>query len=402
MIDYRYVIVGGGVAAGHAARAFVEAGLEKGELAIVSSESVAPYDRPPLSKSYLLGKKTENDIVINTPSFYDDHHICLHLKARVVDIDTDASVIELDSGEMIHYEKMLAATGSSVRKFPRQITNGGQIHYLRYLPDSIAIREAAVWAQSPLIIGGGYIGLEVAAGLCQLGCDARLIYEGNQILPRLFTDKMHHFFARYYEEQGVRLIGECNVVRFSREGALTRVHLDSGGSFISDFVVAGIGVAPALELFEATEVEVDKGIVVNEYLQSSVANIYAAGDVTEYVDLVFGKRRRIEHWQNAVDQGRWAAQNMVGEPRWYEGIPYFFSDMFDLSWEFWGDPTDVDDVVYVGDIDEGSFSVWWLRDDVVRAAFVLDRPEDERELAMACVREQRMAPSMIFSLATPD
>lgn len=200
-------------------------------------------------------------------------------------------------------------------------------------------------------------------------------------MEKLFTPEMSTFFQRYYETRGVAVLSGAKVASFAGNARVSKITLESGQELPTDLVVAGIGVAPAIELFEKTELRLDDGVVVNEYLETNVLDVYAAGDVANYYDVLFKKQRRIEHWNNAVEQGKYAARLLAGEHKPFVEVPYFFSDVFDLSWEFWGDTADADQVVHRGEVASGSFSVWWLREGRLVAAFVLNRPDEERELA---------------------
>jgi NADPH-dependent 2,4-dienoyl-CoA reductase/sulfur reductase-like enzyme len=191
---------------------------------------------------------------------------------------------------------------------------------------------------------------------------------------------MSAFLEKYYTNKGVRLIAGASVIGFEgRDNHVTRVLLGVEDPIQADIVVAGIGVTPVTDIAEDTGILVKHGIVVDEYLASNVKDVYAVGDVAEYYDVIFDKRRCIEHWDNAVTQGQCAMQSMMGTPHAFVHVPYFFSDIFDLSFEFWGDTTGADDIVYRGDTASGSFSVWWLKEQVLVAAFLMSRPDEERE-----------------------
>jgi NADPH-dependent 2,4-dienoyl-CoA reductase/sulfur reductase-like enzyme len=362
VITSTYVILGGGMVAGYAAKEMVERGLKPGQLTIVSADSALPYERPPLSKSFLSGKDTEESIRISPEEFYADHGIEVRLDTQVKGVDTMRRVLRLASGEDLGFEKLLIATGARPRTL--EIPN---VCYLRSLDDSKRIRERAANAKTATVIGGGFIGMEVAAVLAQKGIAARMVLREDRLGKRLFTPAMSRWFEDYYVARGVQLVKNAQPSDLrGRDG---------------DLVVAGIGVVPVTEPFGASGIEVEDGLLVNEYLETRVPGIYAAGDVANYQDMLFGKRRRVEHWDNAVTQGRHAARALLGDSQPFIHVPYFFSDVFDLSYEFWGDLSGADEIVERGDPSAKNFSVWWLREGLLVAAFLMNRPDEERDAA---------------------
>jgi NADPH-dependent 2,4-dienoyl-CoA reductase/sulfur reductase-like enzyme len=364
--SFRYLILGGGMAAGYAARAFVEDGAKPGELGIVSSDQDLPYERPPLSKGFLAGRDTDQGILINPPEFYTRHGIEVALREVVDHADLPARRLRTRSGEEYAYEKLLIATGAR----PRTLDLPGPVYYLRSAADSRRIRDAAARARSAVVIGGGFIGMEVASVLAQKGLPVTMLVAEDRIWRRLFTPELSAFFQRYYEASGAKVVTGAGPVTPERVNG-------------ADLVVAGVGVVPEIALFEGTGLALDNGIVVNEFLETSVAGVWAAGDVANYRDVLFGRRRRVEHWDNAVKQGRHAIRNMMGAREPFRNVPYFFSDIFDLSWEFWGDTSDFDRTETRGDYDSKSFSVWWWKGKRLVAAFLMNRPDEERERAQA-------------------
>jgi NADPH-dependent 2,4-dienoyl-CoA reductase/sulfur reductase-like enzyme len=383
MNNYRYVILGGGMVAGYAAQSFVEGGLKPGELCIMAQEAALPYERPPLSKDFLAGKAKEEEILINDEAFYSEHGITLKQSTPVAKVDFDAKQLTTDAGETIGYEKLLIATGAKLRKLDIPGAELGGVLYLRSLEDSARIREQADKAQRVVIIGGGYIGLETSSVLAQKDIPTTVIVSGEKLLARMFTPEMSDFFRSYYEERGVIFVKNAKAASLQGDGRVAGVTLDNGQKLSSDLVLAGIGVAPQTDLFEdgALQIEKGKGIVVNEFLETNLPDVYAAGDVVNYWDVIFNKQRHVEHWNNAVEGGKHVAKVMLGKREAYRQLPYFFSDEFDLSWEFWGDVDEFNRVVYRGEIESAKFSAWWLRDGVLVAAFVMDRPDEERDLA---------------------
>jgi NADPH-dependent 2,4-dienoyl-CoA reductase/sulfur reductase-like enzyme len=390
MAKFDYVILGGGVAAGYAAQVFGEHGLPGGRLAIVSAEAFLPYDRPPLSKGFLLGDKSQAQLPINPPEFYQTHGIDVWLNTRVTGLDLDERQLILDEGEPISFDGLLIATGSSVRRLDVPGADLDRIFTLRQVGDAKAIRQAALSAERAVVIGGSFIGMEVSSALQRLGVDTTLVFPEARVWERFFTPEMSGFFQSYYRDRGVTLMPHHKAIGFEGDGAVQRVIVegpDGRRTLPADLVVVGIGVLPNLDLFEDTDLQLDDGLVVDKYLETSVEGVYAAGDIACFPNEVIGGRDRVEHWDNAKTQGQHAARALLGEREPYVHVPYFFSDVFDLSYEFWGDAAGADEVVHRGDISSGSFSVWWLSGGKLVAAFVMDRPDEEREMAQTWIRE---------------
>jgi NADPH-dependent 2,4-dienoyl-CoA reductase/sulfur reductase-like enzyme len=389
MQTYRYVILGGGIVAGYAARELVEGGLGSGELAIVSTDGSPPYERPPLSKGFLAGTEERGDLFINGCDYYAGHGIDLRLNAYVTALDLRRRLLHTATDEEIGYEKLLIATGARVRWLDIPGARAAGVHYLRTLDDAERLRTAAASATRAVVLGGGFIGLETAATLRGRGLEVTLVVSGARVWERLFTPPISDSFERYFAERGVRIVKRARAIAIEGWDRAAAVVLSDGRRLPADLVVAGVGVLPATEALEGSGLALDDGVLVDEYLETSEADVYAAGDVARYQDVLFETRRRVEHWDNAVEQGRHAARALLGQRAPFVHVPYFFSDIFDRSYEVWGDPAGADDVVYRGDVPGGRFSVWWLRAGRLVAAFVMDRPDAERELAAAWIAERR-------------
>jgi len=389
MKDYRLIIVGGGVAAGYAARELVEQGVAPEEVAIVSAEESPPYDRPPLSKAVLQGKEAAPEARIEERQWYREHGIALLLGRTATAVSTDRRTVTLDDGAELGYRELLLATGSAVRTLRGPGADLAGVFYLRTDRDAEAILDAARPGARAVVVGGSFIGTEVAASLAQRGLRVTLVYPQ----PRLmadgpFTAEASSFLERYFVERGVELVPGERARGFAGDARVAGVALESGRELAADLVVAGIGVTPVTALAEAAGLTVDDGVVVDERLRTGAPGVSAAGDVASWPDRVFAKRRRVEHWDNAQQQGQYWARRVTGasdEP--FVHVPYFFSDVFDLSWEYWGDREGADRTATRGEVDEAAFSTWWLRDGRVVAAFVMDRPDEEGEAAERWIRE---------------
>ena len=385
----KYVVAGGGMVAGYAAKELVERGLKPGELTILSADSSVPYERPPLSKGFLAGKDTEESIKINPAEFYREHGIDIQLRCQIAGVDSGGKTLHLQSVEDLVFEKLVIATGARVKTLDVPGSNLAGVYYLRSLEDSKRIRLRAEDAKRAVVIGGGFIAMEVAAVLAQKGIAVTIVLNEDRIWKRFFTPAMSRFFEGYYSSRGVRFVRQAQVAELHGNGVVESVRLAGGESVACDFVVAGIGVRPLTEIVANSGISVSDGLVVDEYLQSSHPDIYAAGDVANYKDTLFGKRRRVEHWDNAVSQGQHCARALLGDRVPFIHVPYFFSDVFDLSYEFWGDSSGADEIVERGDTTSTSFSVWWLIGKRVVAAFAMNRPEEERTAAAKWIESKQ-------------
>ena len=403
MTTYKCVILGGGVAAGYAAQQFAEqADIQPGDLAIFSDEETHPYERPPLSKELLLGQTAADEIYVNEPDFYADNNIDIHLNTRVEAVDLRQKSLQA-GGETVTFDKLLIATGSNLRTFAALGTPGAEldgIYYLRRLPQARRIRQAAAEAEQAVVVGGSFIAMEVASGLQQMDVDTTMVFPEERVWQAFFTPEMSEFFADYYRQRGVTIMSGVQIERFAGDSHVSGVVLQSGETLPADIVVAGIGVEPNVELFADSGLQIDDGILVNRYLETNFPDVLAAGDVARYRDLLFEGTQRVEHWDNAFAQGKLAASVMLGEYHPFVHVPFFFSDVFDLSYEFWGDVAGADQVIHRGDVSSGSFSTWWLQDGRLHAAFVMDRPEEERELAPNWIEEHAAVDAE--ALADPD
>ena len=389
MQKFKYIILGGGMVAGYAAKELAGHGLKSGELAIISADTALPYERPPLSKGFLAGKDDEPSILINSADWYPEHGIEVRVDTVIERIDPNKNLLRSNSGEEFECQHLLLATGARARKLDVDGDNLRNVFYLRSLKDSETIRSESASAKEAVIIGGGFIGMEVASVLTQKGIQATLVIREDRVWSRVFTPPMSAFFEQYYTARGVRIVKETRVASLEGKGAVQAVLFGDGKKISCDVVVVGVGAVPVTEPVKQSGVTVENGIVVNEYLEAERAGIYAAGDVANYPDKILGKRRRVEHWDNAVSQGQHWARVVLGEKEPFVHVPYFFSDVFDLSYELWGDPEGANETVVRGDSNTSSFSLWWLKDNRVLAAFVMNRPDEERQVAPEWIKSRQ-------------
>lgn len=389
MKSAKHVILGGGMVAGYCAKELVERGLKAGELTIVSADTSVPYERPPLSKGFLAGKDSEESIRINPEDFYQGHGIDLKLRSEAATVDPGRKVVHLRAGEELSFENLVIATGARVRKLDLQGSNLPGLRYLRSLDDSKQIQAHAQNAKRAAVIGGGFIAMEVASVLAQKGLETTMIVREDRIWGRLFTPAMSGFFEKYYAARGVRFVKQARIEALQGKTSVESVLLQGNHAVPCELVVAGVGVQPVTDPVAVGRIEVTDGVVVNDYLETAVPGIFAAGDVANYRDTLFDRRRRVEHWDNAVSQGRHAARLLSGDRAPFVHVPYFFSDVFDLSYEFWGDASGADAVVERGDLSTNSFSVWWLSKDRLVAAFAMNRSDEERNAASRWIESKQ-------------
>lgn len=390
MSSSKYVILGGGMVAGYAAKEMVERGLPSGELTIISADDALPYERPPLSKGFLSGKDTEAGILINAADWYHEKGIEIKLQTVVESVDLEKKRFLTSSSQDFQFENLLIATGCRARRLESPGDDLANVFYLRSMDDSRKIRSCAATAKQAVVIGGGFIGMEVASVLAQKNIHTTMIIREDRVWKRAFTPEMSAFFERYYTARGVQLIKQVNVTALEGKATVSAAVLDNRQKIPCDMVVAGVGAAPVTDLFAKTEISNDNGIVVNEYLETAKPGLYAAGDVANYPDSISKKRRRVEHWDNAVSHGLHWARVVLGDRHPFIHVPYFFSDVFDLSYELWGDSDGATQTVVRGEMESSKFSVWWLKEDRVVAAFVMNRPDEERTVAPEWIKSRQV------------
>jgi 3-phenylpropionate/trans-cinnamate dioxygenase ferredoxin reductase subunit len=361
------VIAGGGLAGATAAFALRERGFE-GRITLVSEEKAPPYERPPLSKGYLRGESTLEHAQVRPLADYDTHGIELLRGRRAVTLDPAIRRLNLDDGTNLTYDALLIATGAAPRHLGSTTVSLVGVHYLRTAEDADAIRTAAARATKIAVIGGGWVGSEVAASLRQLGHDVTLISALPRPLERVLGPEVADVYRQLHAERGVRLVqGRVSSIKGTR--SVEEIRLTDGHGVRADLVVIGVGAVPRLQLAMRGRLETTEGgLAVDEYLRTSVPNIYAAGDVAAAWHPRYGRHIRIEHWDNAIEQGKSAAANILGANEPYARTPYFYSDQYDLGMEYRGYAPLWGKVVVRGDTAKREFLAFWLADDRVIAA----------------------------------
>ena len=364
------------MASGNCAAELRAKGAE-GEAMLVGREPEPPYERPPLSKEYLRGEAKREDAYINDPSWYEQNGVELRSGTNVMSLDPEARTAKLQGGDEISFQKALIGTGANVNILRVEGAEQENIHYLRAYGNSDSIRDAAEAADRVVLIGGSYIGCEVAASLTARGTDCAIVMMEDVALSRTFGEDAGRYFHDILESKGVEIHGGETLEAFEGDGNVKSVVTASGKTVEGDCVVVGAGVKPDVMLAEKAGLEVDDGITCDSTLQTSVEGIYAAGDVCSYDSVVHGRRLRIEHWDVAMQQGQYVARAMLGDDAPYDVVPYFFSDLADwASLEYVGPAFDWDEEIWRGDRESGEFLVVYVKDGKVAGALSVERSED--------------------------
>mgnify|MGYP000356486055 FL=1 len=368
------VIIGAGHAAGQAAASLRQAKFE-GSITIIGDEAHVPYQRPPLSKQYLAGTQVADKVYLRAEKFYADKDIQLMLDTRATQIDPGTKTINLDNGETIAYEKLLISTGSRPRKLSIEGSDLSGIHYLRTMDDVDGIRADVKPGANLVIVGGGYIGLEVAAVGIELGMNVHVLEMEERILQRVTTPEMSAYYHKLHSDRGVHIHTQTGVTGFSGNGKVENV-LCGDESFAADIVIVGIGIIPNIEIAEEAGIFCDNGIVVDDHCCTSDPDIYAAGDCTNHPNPLMNKRLRLESVPNAMDQARVSTANMLGDDKVYAAIPWFWSDQYELKLQMVGFSADGDSQVLRGDMENHQFAIFYLKDGKVVAADAVNSPKE--------------------------
>lgn len=356
------VIVGGGLAGAKAAEALRGNGFS-GLLTLIADEQHIPYERPPLSKSYLAGSSPFEESFVHSPEWYKENDVDLRLGTRAEAIDPAAHEVVLHDGARVPYAKLLLATGAVPRRLPVPGADAPGVLYLRRREDSDAIRATFGPDRDLVIIGAGWIGLEVAAAARQAGTHVTVIETAELPLLAVLGPETARVFADLHRERGVDLRLGARLVEVTvADGRASGVRLDDGSVVTAGAVVVGVGVAPDVALAEAAGLAVDNGVLVDASLRTSDPDIYAVGDIANHDHPVLGTRVRVEHWANALNQPAVAAAAMLGENAEYTNLPYFYSDQYDLGMEYvgWAPRDSYEQVVVRGDLGTREFVAFWL------------------------------------------
>ena len=405
--EQTFVIVGAGLAGAKAAESLRTEGFD-GRLILIGTERERPYERPPLSKDYLRGEIGREKVYVHDESFYAANDVELRLGRTAMELDTSINEVALDDGKRVRYDQLLLATGAKPRRVsvPGEALDG--VLYLRDVGDSDVLRERLDRGGSVVVIGAGWIGAEVAASARQRGLNVTVIDPVGVPLERVLGTEVGSIYRDIHSDHGVRMLLGTGVAAFEGATAVERVRTSDGRALDCDFVVVGVGVQPRTALAAEGGLYVDDGILVDEYLQTSMPGVFAAGDVAMTHYPFYGRRIRVEHWANALHQGPVAARNMLGRSEEYCHVPYFFSDQYDVGMEYAGFASAWDRVVFRGDTASREFIAFWLVQDRVVAGMnvgvwdVTDQiqklirarvPVDDRHLADTDIALEDLAPT---------
>lgn len=372
------VIVGGGLAGAAAAESYRKSG-GAGSVMLVSADPDLPVHRPPLSKEYLRGDAALDSVFVQPETFYHDNHIELRLRSGVERIELTDKRIVLDDGATVAFDTLVLATGARPRRLSIPGGDLHGVHYLRSLKSAQRLRGEYADVDRAVIIGAGFIGMEVAATLTQRGVACTIVEMAPTIWTRLMPPVAAEFVQRHFQERGVQFRFGVGVQALAGDDHVRTVVLDDGTRLPADLVIAGVGALLNTRLGEDVGLEADRGIVVDEYLRTSHPDVYAIGDIASFPDPIAG-RIHLEHWDNALNQGRTVGKTLAGDSTEFHHVAYFFSDLFDLSLNMIGYPEGWDDVIVrrrqTGEhIDEAPFTIVYGRNGVVRAALMVNDDE---------------------------
>ena len=372
------IIAGAGHAGGQSAISLRQAGYE-GRIIVCGAEPVPPYQRPPLSKKYLSGELALERVFLRPESFWSKNDIEIRLGNPVREIDPEHRAVVLEDGESLAFTDLVMATGSRPRRLHAPGANLGNIFYLRSLEDADAISGALAPGRRLVVVGGGYIGLEIASTAKGLGLEVCVIEAADRILGRVTAPEMSDYYTRAHRARGVEVRLSAGVTSFEGNGTVRGVDC-AVETIPADVVVIGIGIVPEVELAASAGIRCDDGIVVDERCATSAGHVYAVGDCTRHPNPILGRTLRLESVQNALEQARTAASNIAGTPTRYEQVPWFWSDQFDLKLQMVGMSQGYDSTVLRGSMDADDFAMFYLKDGVLIAVDAVNRPRE----FMAC------------------
>lgn len=370
----RVVIAGAGHAAGQLVTSLKQQKFA-GQIVLVGDESYLPYQRPPLSKKFLSGDMPAERLYVKPASFYDDPQVELRLATRISEIDRNRKTLKTNNGD-IAYDKLILALGSRVRRLDIEGADLDGVHYLRNIADVDGIRAELQNKKHAVIVGAGYIGLEVAAVIRQLGLDVTVVEMADRVMSRVVSPEISDFYQIEHTTQGVKLRLSTGITAFRGDGRIDAVETADGELIPADFVVIGIGIVPNTELATHADIIVADGIVVNDQCQTNDPDIYAVGDCTSHPNSIYDRQLRLESVHNAVEQAKTAASNICGTETHYSQVPWFWSDQYDLKLQIAGLSTGYDDVVIRGNPADRSFACLYLKDGKLIATDAVNSPKE--------------------------
>lgn len=373
--DDRVLIVGASHASAQLCASLRQEGWN-GAILLIGDEPSLPYHRPPLSKTYLAGESSLEDLLIRKPAFYEKHRIDFR-QGRVASIDREAGTVTLADGEVLAYAKLVLCLGARPRRLSMPGSALAGVHYLRDASDITGIRDGLASTGHAVIIGGGYIGLETAASLRKLGTTVSVLESADRVLARVTAPQVSAFYDRIHREEGVELLLESGVTAFEGQGRVERVRLADDRVIDADMVIIGVGVVPNVELAVEAGLSVDNGITIDSHGRTSDPNVFAAGDCANYFDTRYGCRLRLESVPNAGEQAKVVAATICGKEKHISAVPWFWSDQYDLKLQIVGLSAGYDDVVLRGDPEAGrDFACFYFARDELIAADCVNRPQE--------------------------
>jgi 3-phenylpropionate/trans-cinnamate dioxygenase ferredoxin reductase subunit len=374
-VTKRVVIAGAGHAAGQIVASLKQQKFA-GQIVLVGDEPHLPYQRPPLSKKFLSGILPADRLFVRPASFYDDPQIEVRLDTRITKVDRKRKAVIADNGDEIVYDKLILALGSRVRRLPVEGADLDGVHYLRCIADVERIRAELLNKKKAVIVGAGYIGLEVAAVLRQQGLDVTVVEMADRVMSRVVSPEISAFYQTEHTSHGVTLRLSTGITAFRGSNTIEAVEGTTGELISADFVVVGVGIIPNTELAADAGLELADGVLVNDRCQTSDPDIYAVGDCTTHPNSIYGRRLRLESVHNALEQAKTAVSNICGKESHYSQVPWFWSDQYDLKLQIAGLSTDYDDVVIRGNPNARSFACLYLRGGILIATDAVNSPRE--------------------------
>jgi len=371
----KVVIVGAGHASGQVVATLRQRKFA-GSICLIGEESYLPYQRPPLSKKYLAGELPAERLHFKADKFYDEPNIDVHLDTAIGHIDRSKRVVRSDSGREFSYDNLVLSLGAHPRQVDLPGVELSGVHYLRTIKDVDVIREKFGPGCRLVIVGAGYIGLEVAAVAAQLGLDVTVVEMLDRVMSRVVSEQVSEFYQEEHKQRGVKLLLSTGIRGFSGDGNVHAVDLSDGTQIEAELVIIGIGVVPNTDLATDAGLEVSNGIVVDDHCRTSDPMIYAVGDCTIHPNDLLGRQVRLESVHNALEQAKTAAANICGEDLRYAQVPWFWSDQYDLKLQIAGLSQDYDQTIIRGDPADRSFSCLYLNDGRLIAVDAINRPKD--------------------------
>ncbi len=390
----KYLIIGAGQTSGRAAEALRKQGYE-GNITIVGDEPYPPYERPPLSKQILVGEDEPDTTYVHDSDYYKENRIDLRVGVRANSIDRTSKLVSLNDGTMLSYTKLLIATGSKLRQLQIPGSDLAGIYYLRGIDDTLEIRKELSSGCNVVVVGGGYIGLEVAAAARKWNCNVTVIEMFPQVLNRATAPEVGAIFETIHRDRGVKIITNTSVIGFEGDKRIQRVLCENKEAVDAEIVVVGIGILPNDDLASIAGLPTDNGIIVDQFGQTEDPCIYAAGDVTNHPNAILGHRVRLESWQNAQNQAITVAKAMCGIKEPYTQVPWFWSDQYEVNLQIIGMPERWSTLVFRGDTTALSFTAFYLDDGYVVGANAINNARDIAIARQMIQRKMKIDPKKL-------